>query len=38
MLVLRLLLAWLGSPTLGVTPEADDCPCCDDLEECPIRP
>jgi hypothetical protein len=38
MLILKMLLALLGSPTMGVAPDAEDCPCCDDPEECPIRP
>jgi hypothetical protein len=36
MFVLRLFLALLGSPTLGAAPDAKDCPCCDDPEDCPF--
>jgi hypothetical protein len=38
MLVLKLFLALLGSPTMSVAPDVEDCPCCDPSEECPFGP
>ena len=38
MFLLRLFLALFGSSPSVAALEAGDCPCCEDPEECPLRP